>query len=177
MTTATSNTIVGIYRDRARAQEAVRALKQAGFRDDQIGLLSPGHDENAPALDQATNSKVAEGSIIGAATGAGAGALWALGIAAGILPVIGPVVAGGLLMSVIASAGGAAAAGTIVGGLVGLGIPEDEANVYEGEVRSGSTLVTVQADNRETEAWQVLQRFGANFRENAIDSTPSSMRR
>jgi len=171
MTTATSNTIVGIFRDRSRAQEAVRALKNAGFRDNQIGVLSPGHDAESPSLDQATNSKVAEGSLIGAATGAGAGALWALGISAGVLPVIGPAVAGGLLMSILASAGGAATAGTIVGGLVGLGIPDDEARAYEGEVRSGSTLVTVNADNRDTEAWQILQRYNANFRESAISST------
>ena len=170
MTTATKNTIVGIFRDRARAQEAVRSLKLAGFRDDQIGLLAPGSDEDAPSLDTATNSKAAEGTIIGAASGAGAGALWALGIAAGVLPVIGPAVAGGLLMSVLASAGGAAAAGTIVGGLVGLGIPQDEASDYENEVHSGSTLVTVQADNRETEAWKILQRYQANFREHAIGS-------
>ena len=170
MTTATSNTIVGIFRDRSRAQEAVRALKQGGFRDDQIGILSPGHDDS-PSLDQATNSKVVEGSAIGAATGAGAGALWALGISAGVLPVIGPAVAGGLLMSVLASAGGAAAAGTLVGGLVGLGIPDDDARAYEGEVRSGSTLVTVNADNRETAAWQTLQRYGANFRESAISNS------
>ena len=173
MTTATSNTIVGIFRDRSRAQEAVRALKQSGFRDNQIGVLSPGHDGDSPSLDQATNSKVAEGSMIGAATGAGAGALWALGIAANVLPVIGPAVVGGVLMSILASAGGAAAAGTVVGGLVGLGIPDDDAKAYEGEVRSGSTLVTVNADNRDTEAWQVLQRYGANFRESAIGTSPS----
>ena len=170
MTTATKNTIVGIFHDRGRAQEAVRALKQAGFLDDQIGLLAPGSDENAPSLDTATNSKAAEGTIIGAATGAGVGALWAIGIAAQVLPVIGPVVAGGILMSVLASAGGAAAAGTVVGGLVGLGIPQDEADDYEREVHSGSTLVTVKADNRETEAWQILQRYQANFREQAIES-------
>lgn len=171
MTTATSNTIVGIFRERARAQEAVRALKQAGFQEDQIGFLSPGHDGNEMAIDGATNSKVGEGSIIGAATGAGAGALWALGIAANILPIIGPAVAGGILIAVVASAGGAAAAGTLVGGLIGLGIPEDAATAYEGEIRAGSTLVTVRADDREMEARQILQRCHANFRGDPIGST------
>jgi hypothetical protein len=171
MTTSTSHTIVGIFRNRSRAQEAVRALKQAGFRDDQIGFLSPGYDGNEMAIDDATNSRIGEGSVIGAAAGAGAGALWALGIAANVLPVIGPAVAGGILMSVLASAGGAAAAGTLVGGLIGLGIPEDEASAYDGEVRAGSTLVTVQADDREMEAWQVLQRYDANFREEPIGSS------
>ena len=85
--------------------------------------------------------------------------------------MIGPAVAGGILMSVIASAGGAAAAGTLVGGLIGLGVPEDDATAYEGEVRAGSTLVTVRADNREMEAWQILQRHDANFREQQVGSS------
>ena len=72
-------------------------------------------------------------------------------------------------MSVIASAGGAAEAGTIVGGLIGLGVPLDEANYYESEVRSGRTLVTVKADTRNAEAWSILQRHGATMRNTSPD--------
>lgn len=156
---------VGVFTSRSQAQQALQALKQAGFRDDQIGVLSPGADEDAPVLDQATNSRAAEGTAIGAAAGAGAGALWALGIAAGALPVIGPAVAGGLLISVLASAGGAATAGTIVGGLVGLGIPLDEARYYEGEVSAGRSIVTVKAEGRNFEAVNILQRNGGTIRD------------
>ena len=53
------------------------------------------------AIDYVTNSRIGEGSVIGAAAGAGRRPV-ALGIAAGILPVIGPAVAGGILMSVLA---------------------------------------------------------------------------
>jgi hypothetical protein len=51
--------------------------------------------------------------------------------AAGVLPAIGPVIAGGLLAAVAASAAAGAAAGGIVGALIGLGIPEEEARYSE----------------------------------------------
>ena len=47
------------------------------------------------------------------------------------------------------------------GALIGLGIPEEEAKYYEGEVHAGRTVVTVQAAGRFDEAWQLLTRHGA----------------
>jgi hypothetical protein len=32
------NTVVGVFSDRYRAEQAVEALRQVGFRDDQIGF-------------------------------------------------------------------------------------------------------------------------------------------
>jgi hypothetical protein len=161
---ANRTALVAIFRDHNRAREAVRSLKQAGFRDEHLGVLARGDLENESAADRATDSKVAEGAAIGAATGAGVGALWALGIAAGMLPAIGPVVAGGMLMSVLASAGGGATVGTLVGALVGLGIPEDEASYYEDELKGGAALVTVQAPGRLGEAWDIIRRSGGSTR-------------
>ena len=57
---------------------------------------------------------------------------------AGFLPAIGPVVAGGIFASILASAAGGAAVAGIAGALIGLGIPEHEAAYYEGEVKSGA---------------------------------------
>jgi hypothetical protein len=159
-----STVLIVVFRDPAQAQEAVRALKQAGFRDEQIGVLARAAKGDQLSVDRATDSKVAEGSAVGAAAGAATGGLWALGIAAGILPALGPVVAGGLLASILASAGGGAAVGTLVGALVGLGIPEDDAAYYENEFKSGGTLLTVQVDGRAAEAWAILKRCGANRR-------------
>src|SRR5438445_11742 len=80
---------------------------------------------------------------------------------ANLIPGIGPFVAGGTLMALLASAGAGAAVGTILGALVGLGVPEDEASYYESEFKTGRTIVTVRADDRSTEAWNVLIRHGA----------------
>jgi len=49
----------------------------------------------------------------------------------------------------------------LVGALVGLGIPEDEAEFYEGEFKTGRTLVTVRHDGRFDEARTILARHGA----------------
>jgi hypothetical protein len=165
MTTIRRPVIVGTFLDRADAQRAVNELRRANFREDQLGIVTRTeagipHAE-VPSADAATHSKIVEGTAVGAATGAGLGAVWALGIAAGMLPAVGPVIAGGLLMSVLASAGGAGAVGTVVGALLGLGIPEEEARYYEGEFASGRTLVTVRTENRFDEAQTILRNNGA----------------
>jgi hypothetical protein len=156
-------TVVGVFESRREAQAAVEELKRAGFRDEQIGVASrdeehaetqrePGHEEGSYA---------GEGAVSGAIAGAGVGGLWALGIAAGFLPAIGPIIAGGILASVLASAAAGAAVGGVAGALIGLGIPEDEAEYYETEFKTGRILVTVKADGRTAEATEILRRFGA----------------
>jgi hypothetical protein len=87
------------------------------------------------------------------------GALWALGIAAAVFPPLG-VVAGGTLMAVLASAAAGAAAAGLAGALIGLGLPEDEANYFEGEIKAGRTLVTVKAEGRYDEALSLLRQSG-----------------
>src|SRR5262245_44577448 len=157
MTPNRQTTVVGVFNDRVRAQEALREVRAAGFSENQIGLIAREGDRST--ADAGDN--VLAGATAGAAAGAGVGALWALGIAAGVLPGIGPVVAGGLLGSLLASAAGGAAVASIVGLLVGLGIPEDEAAYYDSEFKAGHTIVTVRDDARADEAWAILRRHGA----------------
>jgi hypothetical protein len=165
MITAQHSTVIGVFRDRSQAQQAVGELKRLGFRDDQIGVV--GRDGLAKGVDvlaepgKAKHSEAGEGAVVGTATGAGVGALWALGIAAGILPAIGPVIAGGLLASVLVSAAGGAAIAGLAGALIGLGIPEEEAKYYEGEVKAGHTLITVRDDGRADEVRGLFAQYGA----------------
>jgi hypothetical protein len=171
MATATRATIVGVFDDRARAQKAVEELRRAGFWEDQVGVIARDHDEYR-ATTAESGSKWEEGAVAGALTGAGVGGLWALGIAAGMLPAIGPVIAGGLLASVLASAVGGAAVAGLVGALIGLGIPEEEAQYYEGEFKAGRTIVTVKTDGRGDEARSILRRNGAY---DIVDRQPDTM--
>ncbi len=158
---ATKSTLVGVFSDPVHARRAVAELQSMGFGDDRVGVISrdgePAGEETGPH----GHTKAGEAAAIGAAAGAGAGALWALGIAAGVLPPIGPVVAGGLLGSVLASAAGGAAVVGVAGALVGLGVPEEEARYYEGEVHAGQTVVVVQPGRRYDEARSVFLRHGA----------------
>jgi hypothetical protein len=146
-------TISGLFDSHADATAALDALVAAGFPRDDISIVANNWD--GALADQATND-VQESTVDGIGTGAGLGA--ALGGAGGLLaglgalviPGLGPVVAGGWLLSTaIGAVAGAAvggAAGGIVGAMMEAGVPEHEAHVYAEGVRRGGTLVTVRAE-------------------------------
>jgi uncharacterized protein (TIGR02271 family) len=162
MAVSAKRTIVGVFESHAKAQQAVAQLRQAGFRDDQIGVIA----RNVAAArdtddDDLTGDNYAgEGAATGIAAGAGLGALWGMGIFAGLLPALGPAIAGGALATILTSAAAGAAAAGLAGALVGMGIPKEEAEYYQREFHAGRVLVTVTADGRATEAEQILRRNG-----------------
>jgi hypothetical protein len=152
-------TAVGVFTSRTAAQQAINELKRLGFTDDQIGVMAR-DSADIEGVDDTNESYAAEGGAAGLATGAGVGALWGLGIIAGALPAIGPAIAGGTLAAILSSAAAGAAAAGLAGTLIGLGIPKNEAEFYEGELEAGRIVVTVRADGRYGEALGVLRRFG-----------------
>src|SRR5450631_892384 len=115
-----SNTAVfGIYRTRADVSNAVDALRDAGYRNTDISALFP---ENAGTKDFAheKNTKAPEGAATGAASGAVLGGAlgWLAGIGALAIPGVGPFIAAGPIMGMLAGAGTGAVAGGVIGGLV-----------------------------------------------------------
>ena len=163
MAQATKPAIVGVFESHARAQQAVAELRQAGFRDDQIGVIA----RNVGAArerddDDLSDNFAGEGAATGIAAGAGLGALWGMGIVAGIMPVLGPAIAGGALAAILTSAAAGAAAAGLAGALVGMGIPKEEAEYYEKEFHAGNVLVTVKADGRAIDAENILRRCGGH---------------
>jgi hypothetical protein len=68
------------------------------------------------------------------------------------------VLAGGGLASILAGAGIGAATGGLIGALVGLGVPEEDARHFEEGFRAGGTLVTVDAGARTPQAVAILAR-------------------
>lgn len=153
-------TAVGVFHDRHQAQQAVNDLLRLGFREEDIGVAYRGEETIQHAQDVSRGSHAAEGAGVGAATGAGMGALWGLGIMAGVLPAIGPAIAGGALTAILSSAAAGAMAAGLTGALVGAGIPEEEADYYEQEFKSGRVVVTVRAESRYDEAAKVLRQHG-----------------
>jgi uncharacterized protein (TIGR02271 family) len=156
------STVVGVFRDPDDARDAINALKDAGFRADDIGLLTRDREE-ARAVAADTGTEAGEGAATGAVAGGLLGGLlgWLVGIGSLVIPGVGPFVAAGVLGAALTGAAIGAGLGAIAGALVGMGIPEDEAEYYEGEVRSGRTLVTVRADGRYDDARAIMQRAGA----------------
>lgn len=162
MTMTQRSTVIGVFHEREQAREAIEALKDDGFAPDAISILSP--DKQA-TQDMAEETGTHAGS--GAATGAVAGGLlgglggWLLGIGALAIPGIGPFIAAGAFASALGGAAIGAGVGAIAGALAGMGVPKDEADYYEGEVKSGRTLVAVRANGRYAEAQRLLRQHGA----------------
>jgi uncharacterized protein (TIGR02271 family) len=156
------STVVGVFRDPEEARDAVYALKDAGFASDAIGILAPDRDQTR-AMAEETGTHAGAGAGTGAVTGGVLGGLagWLLGIGALAIPGAGPFIAAGALATTLGGAAIGAGVGAIAGALVGMGVPEDEAKYYEGEVRGGRTLLTVRADGRYDEVRGILHNQGA----------------
>src|SRR5438309_11461494 len=154
----------GIFRTRNQAENAVDRLVAAGFRTEDISVLLP---ENVGTKDFAheKNTKAPEGTTTGAVTGGVVGGT--LGLLAGIgalaIPGLGPFIAAGPIMGLLAGAGAGGAIGGLVGSLVGMGIPEYEAKRYEGRIKAGGILLSVHCDDSEwvKRSKKILEESGA----------------
>jgi heat induced stress protein YflT len=161
--------VAGLFAEQASAEQAIHALKAAGFAGEQIGVAMRDRTAQGVLIEEA---QAAEGATAGALGGGLLGGLTGLLIGIGALAVPGfwPVVAGGVLASAFGIAGGTAlagaglgaAAGGVVGALMAVGIPEPAARHFETGVRAGRVLVTVEAGARVLEAMAILDRHGAD---------------
>ena len=164
MTTADRTTVVGVFHHIDDARDAVEALKDAGFAADNVGLLAHDRERGREVAEETgTRSHAGEGAATGLVAGGILGGLggWLVGIGALAIPGIGPFIAAGAFGAALTGAAVGAGIGAVAGALIGLGIPEEEAKYYEGEVRGGRTLVTVRADGRYDEAREIMRDHGA----------------
>lgn len=154
--------VVGVFRDRLKAEGALNELHEAGFSEEQTGFVirgkrDPGDDESPIEND----SELEEGSTGGGALAGGTIGGIVGAAATGLIPGVGPVIAAGALAGILGGAAAGGVAGGVIGTLTGIGVPEDEAKIYEEEFNAGHPLITVDAGDRREEAWKILQQHGA----------------
>jgi hypothetical protein len=141
------------YRDAERADAAVRALLDAHFASDAIGVLMV-HGEEVEELPMRHKTFVPHGVALGALLGAAAGAVTMSGI--------GLLAAGPLLLALQGAAAGTAI-GSLGGALGGLGFWRDEVDFPSHAFHNGAVLVGVVANvERLEEAQRVLESAGAD---------------
>jgi uncharacterized protein (TIGR02271 family) len=160
MTTANRSTVVGVFENRDDAERAVDDLRSAGFTANEIGFAGHGEGQKQEGVSEDKAENFATGAAAGIIPGGVIGGVIGA-VATGLIPGIGPIISAGILTGVLGGAAAGAATGGIIGGLTGLGVPEDEAKYYEGEFKSGRTLVTVKAEGRYDEASRILRSAGA----------------
>ncbi|MDQ1611934.1 MAG: hypothetical protein QOG00_1865 [Pyrinomonadaceae bacterium] len=167
-----AKTVIGLFDNRAEAQSVVQELLGAGFRRDDISVMSkkiegqdkPTREGEAVAYVEEDGEEQIKDMAKGAGTGAAIGGLAGLllSLTAFAIPGVGPVLAAGPLAAIIAGAGIGATAGGLISGLTRLGVPEDDANYYAEGVRRGGTLISVEAaDNQADGAVAIMKRHGA----------------
>lgn len=173
--------ITGIFRSRSSAMLAVEDLIRHGFEQDDISLLMSETTRGREFMVD-EHTKAPEGVATGAAVGGMLGAI-ALGLTS-----VGMVAAPGLglfavgqWLSILAGFGAGALGGGIVGGLIGIGVPEHEAELYKGELEKGGILVGVYAldNDRATEIHKLLEANGAEHvkSEHVKDETKEKIQR
>jgi hypothetical protein len=185
--------VFGVYPSREAAGEALDRFKSSGFQDADISVLlsgeqgerkiekiesreprdadekvkdltskdtkdiSSGRTADADAKNTKAPQSAAAGAGIGAALGGSLG--WLAALPALAIPGLGLLLVAGPLLGAFAGA----AAGGAVGVLVGAGIPEDEAKLYEERLKKGGVLVSVHAGIRDEvdRARKIFQTTGA----------------
>ncbi|AUX34482.1 hypothetical protein SOCE836_066560 [Sorangium cellulosum] len=143
--------VTGLVRTRLDAERAVERVMSCGYKRDAISLVMS-DDARGERVESGTGSRAAAGGGVGAAVGAAFAAFAAAGASA-MFPGLGLVVAGPL-ESALAGADSAA------GGLVGAGVPEHRAHVYESGLRQGAVLVGVHATSeRDAEILEMILEY------------------
>jgi len=144
---------VGVFHDSEQARHAIDELKSAGYSENEIGFLArvsaTGSEEDTM---KSAETGAVEGGIIGGVLGAAAALL---------IPGFGPAIAGGILLATFGAAGIGALAGSIIGTLVSIGVPEGEAHHYQRELEKGSTIVTAKAKSGYADVIAIMRRNGA----------------
>ena len=153
-----SRFVNGIYDSREAAERGVDALLQAGFPRDEIGMIVSGTHRDRHFGAQDAPSQAGTGAAAGGALGAVLGGL----VAIASLAVPGGIFVAGPIAAAIGGGVAGAAGGGLLGALIGAGIPEREADVYEKELERGGILLSVAASKQSVaHARDALQRTGA----------------
>ena len=134
-------TIVGTYNSIQTAHDVANDLISAGYSRNDISIVA--NDANNEYATYVGDGKAG----VDVAPGAGIGA--------------GPVIAAGPLLAALTGAGVGAVTGGVVGALVDLGIPDEEAHIYAEGLRRGNVLVIAQVpDTSATAVTRVMYRPG-----------------
>lgn len=154
------NAVYCIASTESQANEILTHLRNLGFSASEISILLKDNDTR--------NISVKEDAVRGARTGGLAGGI--LGALAGLtvltVPVLGPLMVAGPILSAL----GGAAVGGVVGGLAGgsgalthIGIPEAESARLEQLIHSGAILIAVHSTDpvRRDKALRVFKSSGA----------------
>jgi hypothetical protein len=162
---------VGVFSNRLDTESALLEIKNSGFSMDNVSVVGrnadPEDEVAGVAVHKSIDNKADEGAVAGAVTGGALGGVTGLLVGLGTLaiPGVGPILLAGAAATTLATtlAGTAIGAGgaSLLGALIGLGIPDNDAKVYGDLLEQGYYLIVI--DGTETQvrhAGEILTRQG-----------------
>ena len=137
----TSTRITAVFPTENAAEAAVSDLKAQGVSESKLGLIKH----------HSTGGAVAAGATEGLVAGGTIGAIF--GLAAALIPGVGPFIAAGFLAPLLGAVGSAAASGAIVGGTAGLisgalaraGYNDKESQMLAKDLEAGQTVLVIDS--------------------------------
>jgi hypothetical protein len=158
--------LTGMFRERESTERAYDTVHERGYTKDEINVIMSDDTRKRYFTEdfQETEicTKAAEDSVRGAAIGGTVGAFAGVIAALGsnlVVPGLGLVVAGPIAAG-LAGAGGIT--GGLIGALVGSGIPEARAKVYESGIKNGKIVLAAKPRDEDDakyfeEKWRASQ--------------------
>jgi hypothetical protein len=148
----------GVYQNKFEVKKAVQALKNVGFKTEEITVLNP-NQPLASNLPQGSGNQISAGILLGGVLGVTSA--FVLVVVGAMLPSVRDLYTSvyfpifGILL------GGALGAAS--GALVGIGIPLSVSRRYSEYLTAGGILLSVQTDGPETSerAYQIFETTGA----------------
>lgn len=158
-----SNLVTATFKTRQAAEHSLRELEAIGITDEQTALIVT-DETRGKSFQIKEGTKMDEGAAGGATAGGIIGALMGTMATATAVAIPGlNIVVAGAAISSLAGLGAGAAAGGLIGALGGAGIPEHEAKIYEDELKEGSILLAIEAEDNDQkdQVKKVLQKEDA----------------
>lgn len=160
---------VGTFLTRQEAEIALIELRDCGFNMDRVSAIAqnPPTRQTLADVEVKSSSEKAKdgaetGAVMGATTGGMLGLIGSLSVLA--IPGVGLVTEVAVLLgNALLGSGVGAAGGSLVGALIGWGIPEEEAKYYEELLTQGNYVVLVEgteAEIKEAEAILLDRQIG-----------------
>ncbi len=162
MTTKNLKRAIGTFPTRQAAENALIELRDSGFNMDKISAIAKhpeGEERLADVEVQSGTEKVKDGAETGAVMGATTGGMLGLVGSLSILAIPGVGIAtevAVLLGNALLGSGIGAAGGSLVGALIGWGIPEEQALYYNELMSQGSYVVLVEGTEAEVNGAEAI---------------------
>jgi hypothetical protein len=135
-------TITGIFQAFPQAEAALTALRNAGFDEEQLNILTPSSPEEQIHSVPVTE---AEHAGVGRALGGLIGGTGALSLATMFIPGVGPVMAAGMVAAGLVGGAAGVAIGGAVEDATTEGLDADDIFPVEHALRAGNTAVIINA--------------------------------